>query len=64
MANGKFYVCADNDTSAGELIPFGLGGLPALAGTRRERAFAARNARMHAFILAALDRTDWLVAVR
>ena len=20
MANGKFYVCADNDTSAGELI--------------------------------------------
>ena len=64
MANGNFYVCADNDTSAGELIWSCPGGLPALAGTRRERAFAVHNARMHAFISAALDRADWLVAVR
>ena len=63
MANGHLYVHAiDGDTSAGELIPFCPGGLPALAGTRRERAFAVRNARTHAFISAALDRTDRIVS--
>ena len=62
MANGNFYVCADNDTSAGEPILTCPGGLPALAGTRREWAFAVRNARMHAFISAALDRTGRIVS--
>ncbi len=65
MANGNFYVHAvDGDTSAGELIPFCPGGLPALAGTRQMRRFAVRKARMHTFISAALDRTDRIVSVR
>ncbi len=63
MANGNSYVCADNDTSAGELIWSRPGGLPAFASTRHERAFAVRKPRMHTFISAALDRTDRLVAV-
>jgi hypothetical protein len=65
MANGNFDVhAADGDTTAGELILFCPGGLPALAGTRHERHFALRNPRMRIFVSAALDRTDRLVAVR
>jgi hypothetical protein len=53
------------DKSAGGLIRFCPGGLPALAGTRHERLFAARNARMRYFISAALDRTeDRIVSVQ
>jgi hypothetical protein len=67
MPNGNRCVRAnaDIDTSAGGLIWFCPGGLPALAGTRHEQRFAARKARMRSFISAALDGTeDRIVSVR
>jgi hypothetical protein len=65
MANGHLDVHAgDSDKSAGALIRSCPGGLPALAGTRRERVFAVRNAHMRTFISAALDRTDGIVSAR
>jgi hypothetical protein len=45
MGNGNLDVHAvDIDESAGELISFCPGGLPARAGTRHERQFAVRRA--------------------
>ena len=65
MGNGNLDVHAvDIDESAGELISFWPGGLPARAGTRHERQFASRNPRMRTFISAALDRTDGIVSVQ
>jgi len=65
MANGNLDVHAGNiDESAGGLIWLCPGGLPALAGTRHGRQFAARNARMRSFISAALDRTDRIVSAQ
>jgi hypothetical protein len=65
MATGNLHAHAvDFDKSAGELIAFCPGGLPALAGTRHQRQFAARKVRRPAFISAALDRTDGLVSVQ
>jgi hypothetical protein len=65
MATGNLHAHAvDFDKSAGGLIWFCPGGLPALAGTRHERQFAARRARMPSFISAALDRTDRIVSVQ
>jgi hypothetical protein len=59
MANGNFHMhAADGDTSAGELIPFRPGGLPAPAGPRGGRPFAPRKTRMRIFISAALGRTE------
>jgi hypothetical protein len=61
MANGDPYVRAVEriyaciDKSSGRLIC--SGGLPALAGTRRERQFEARNLRARYFVSAALDGT-------
>jgi hypothetical protein len=65
MANGNLHAQpADGDQSAGELISFLPGGLPALAGIRRERKFASRNARKRTLIPAALDRTDRSVSAQ
>jgi hypothetical protein len=62
MGYGDFHTPAvDSDTSAGGLILTCPGGLTALAGTRHERQFAVRKARMHTLISAALDRTDRIV---
>jgi hypothetical protein len=62
MANGNFHMRAVDLESTGGLICFCPGGLPALAGTRQERQFVARNPRMPIFISAALDRTETRIA--
>ena len=59
MANGNFHVhAADDDTSAGELIPFRPGGLPVPAGPRHGRPFTPRKTRMRIFISAAPGRAE------
>jgi len=65
MPNGNLHGHAVTSyESAGEPILTCPGGLPALAGTRHERRFAARNPRMRTLISAALDRTDRIVSAQ
>ena len=57
MEYGDLYA-VDIDTSTDGLTWFCPGGLPALAGTRHGRQFAARSLRIRSFISAALDRAE------